>query len=72
MTIGRPQVTHLPRLFHLQLALIALATASWGEPSQSQYHIQTDEGPERYFRFQTDNGQFRKEKRLQDGTVIGK
>ncbi|XP_075160367.1 uncharacterized protein LOC142233356 [Haematobia irritans] len=36
-----------------------------------QYHIQTDEGPERYFRFQTDNGQFRKEKRLQDGTVIG-
>jgi hypothetical protein len=23
------------------------------------------------FRFQTDNGQFRKEKRLQDGTVIG-
>ncbi|KAH8398849.1 hypothetical protein KR222_008772, partial [Zaprionus bogoriensis] len=53
------------------LALIALAGASWGEPSQSQYHIQTDEGPERYFRFQTDNGQFRKEKRLQDGTVIG-
>lgn len=36
-----------------------------------QYHIQTDEGPERYFRFQTNNGQFRKEKRLQDGTVIG-
>ncbi|KAL7733843.1 hypothetical protein ACLKA6_011560 [Drosophila palustris] len=46
-------------------------TASWGDSSQSQYHIQTDEGPERYFRFQTDNGQFRKEKRLQDGTVIG-
>uniref|UniRef100_A0A1B0FLG8 Uncharacterized protein n=1 Tax=Glossina morsitans morsitans TaxID=37546 RepID=A0A1B0FLG8_GLOMM len=36
-----------------------------------QYHIQTDEGPERYFRYQTHNGQFRKEKRLQDGTVIG-
>ncbi|XP_064545842.1 uncharacterized protein LOC135433618 [Drosophila montana] len=54
-----------------QLALVALAAASWGDASQSQYHIQTDEGPERYFRFQTDNGQFRKEKRLQDGTVIG-
>ncbi|EDW19623.2 uncharacterized protein LOC6583479 [Drosophila mojavensis] len=53
------------------LALVALAAASWGDASQSQYHIQTDEGPERYFRFQTDNGQFRKEKRLQDGTVIG-
>ncbi|ALC43030.1 CG1136 [Drosophila busckii] len=49
----------------------ALVSASWGEAGQSQYHIQTDEGPERYFRFQTDNGQFRKEKRLQDGTVIG-
>lgn len=48
------------------------ANASWGSPDSNQYHIQTDEGPERYFRYQTDNGQFRKEKRLQDGTVIGK
>ena len=40
--------------------------------SSGQYHIQTDEGPERYFKYQTDNGQYRKEKRLQDGTVIGK
>ncbi|XP_043071256.1 uncharacterized protein LOC6570734 [Drosophila grimshawi] len=55
----------------IRLALVALAAGSWGDASQSQYHIQTDEGPERYFRFQTDNGQFRKEKRLQDGTVIG-
>ena len=45
--------------------------ASWGTPESSQYHIQTDEGPERYFKYQTDNGQYRKEKRLQDGTVIG-
>ncbi|XP_076059805.1 uncharacterized protein LOC143036392 [Oratosquilla oratoria] len=36
-----------------------------------QYHIQTDEGPDRYFRYQTHNGQFRKEKRLDDGTVFG-
>ncbi|XP_001353661.4 uncharacterized protein [Drosophila pseudoobscura] len=60
----------------LLLAFVALAAFTSGigasqSPSSSQYHIQTDEGPERYFRFQTDNGQFRKEKRLQDGTVIG-
>ncbi|CAL4092784.1 unnamed protein product, partial [Meganyctiphanes norvegica] len=36
-----------------------------------QYHIQSDEGPDRYFRFQTYNGQYRKEKRREDGTVIG-
>ncbi|XP_043647340.1 uncharacterized protein LOC122616105 [Drosophila teissieri] len=55
------------------LAVVALAAVASGSqtPSANQYHIQTDEGPERYFRFQTDSGQFRKEKRLQDGTVIG-
>ncbi|KAK8394062.1 hypothetical protein O3P69_006335 [Scylla paramamosain] len=37
----------------------------------TQYHIQTDEGPDRYFRFQTYTGQYRKEKRLEDGTVFG-
>ena len=37
----------------------------------TQYHIQTDEGKERFFRFQTYNGQYRKERRLDDGTVIG-
>ncbi|XP_071522898.1 uncharacterized protein [Panulirus ornatus] len=36
-----------------------------------QYHIQTDTAPDRYFRFQTYSGQFRKEKRLDDGTVFG-
>ncbi|CAO1319965.1 unnamed protein product [Diamesa tonsa] len=51
--------------------VIQLTTANWGTPGSSQYHIQTDEGPERYFRYQTDNGQFRKEKRLKDGTVVG-
>lgn len=56
----------------LQFALsINSSVASYGTPGTGQYHIQTDEGPERFFRFQTDNGQFRKEKRLQDGTVIG-
>ena len=45
--------------------------SGWSATPNTQYHIQTDEGPERYFRFQTLNGQFRKEKRLEDGTVIG-
>ncbi|XP_040153666.1 sialidase [Anopheles arabiensis] len=58
-------------LFGLHLVYLDGANASWGSPDSNQYHIQTDEGPERYFRYQTDNGQFRKEKRLQDGTVIG-
>lgn len=47
---------------------------SWAkdwDASNNQYHIQTDEGPERYFRYQTLSGQYRKEKRLEDGTVIG-
>lgn len=51
---------------------ICAVNANWGSPDSSQYHIQTDEGDERFFRYQTDNGQFRKEKRLKDGTVIGK
>lgn len=45
--------------------------ADWGSSDSNQYHIQTDEGPERFFRYQTDSGQFRNEKRLKDGTVIG-
>lgn len=51
--------------------IIQLSHANWGTPGSGQYHIQTDEGPERFFRYQTDSGQFRKEKRLKDGTVIG-
>lgn len=43
----------------------------WNTAPNTQYHIQTDEGPERYFRYQTLSGQYRKEKRLQDGTVVG-
>ncbi|XP_067646690.1 uncharacterized protein [Eurosta solidaginis] len=53
------------------MSLLVAVECSWGSPGDGQYHIQTDEGPERYFRFQTDNGQFRKERRLQDGTVVG-
>ncbi|XP_037044710.1 uncharacterized protein LOC119080450 isoform X2 [Bradysia coprophila] len=59
--------------FSAVILLIAFngSTANWGTPGSGQYHIQTDEGPERFFRYQTDSGQFRKEKRLEDGTVIG-
>jgi len=43
----------------------------WDTSPNTQYHIQTDEGPERYFKYQTISGQYRKEKRLADGTVVG-
>ncbi|XP_045472444.1 DNA-directed RNA polymerase II subunit RPB1 [Harmonia axyridis] len=46
-------------------------SSPWNDPTTNQFHIQTDEGPERYFKYQTQNGQYRKEKRLEDGTVIG-
>nr|CAD7261864.1 unnamed protein product [Timema shepardi] len=46
-------------------------TGGWNSAPNTQYHIQTDEGDERYFRYQTISGQYRKEKRLQDGTVVG-
>ncbi|TRY76440.1 hypothetical protein TCAL_00059 [Tigriopus californicus] len=38
---------------------------------QLQYHVQTDQGPERFFRFQTLSGQYRKEQILPDGSVVG-
>ena len=36
-----------------------------------QYHIQTDQGPTRFFRFQTLSGQYRREQRHPDGSVTG-
>ncbi|XP_055378754.1 mucin-5AC [Condylostylus longicornis] len=57
-------------IFVILMLYTAVCNAYWGTGT-GQYHIQTDEGNERYFRYQTDNGQYRKEKRLQDGTVIG-
>ncbi|XP_075970533.1 uncharacterized protein LOC142972953 isoform X2 [Anticarsia gemmatalis] len=36
-----------------------------------QFHIQTDEDDDRYFIYQTHNGQYRKERRLKDGSVVG-
>lgn len=48
-----------------------VSSTPWNDPTNNQFHIQTDEGPERYFKYQTQNGQYRKEKRLEDGTVIG-
>ncbi len=36
-----------------------------------QYHVQTDQGDERFFRFQTESGQYRNEKRHPDGSVTG-
>ncbi|CAG0880936.1 unnamed protein product [Darwinula stevensoni] len=54
------------------VVLLAVLSPLWAySPYPSNYHIQTDEGLERYFRYQTYNGQFRKEKRLEDGTQVG-
>lgn len=53
------------------IGVISAKIDGWDTSPNTQYHIQTDEGPERYFRYQTISGQYRKEKRLQDGTVIG-
>jgi len=52
------------------LCLSEAAYSGW-KNKPTQYHIQTDEGKSRYFRYQTYNGQYRKERRLDDGTVVG-
>merc|ERR1711936_878443 len=58
------------------LMLVALAQGQ-GAPlgpaplGPAQYHIQTDQGPTRFFRFQTLTGQYRKEQRHLDGSVTG-
>ena len=48
-------------------------TKGQGAPfsSPGQYHIQTDQGPNRFFRFQTATGQYREEQRHLDGSVTG-
>lgn len=58
-------------IFMTVIGVISAKIDGWDTSPNTQYHIQTDEGPERYFRYQTISGQYRKEKRLQDGTVIG-
>ncbi|XP_022175931.1 uncharacterized protein LOC111037581 isoform X2 [Myzus persicae] len=62
---------------HVVVILAILGTVAskidggWDTEPNTQYHIQTDEGPERYFKYQTISGQYRKERRLQDGSVVG-
>lgn len=57
----------------LVCACSALAALDGYSPQQDpdQFHIQTDEDDERYFLYQTHNGQYRKERRLKDGSVVG-
>lgn len=59
--------------FVLLCACSALAALDGWSPQQDpdQFHIQTDEDNERYFLYQTHNGQYRKERRLKDGSVVG-
>ncbi|CAH1715431.1 unnamed protein product [Aphis gossypii] len=71
------RVARLTYLFYCVFQLAILGTVAskidggWDTEPNTQYHIQTDEGPERYFKYQTISGQYRKERRLQDGSVVG-
>ncbi|XP_023950130.2 uncharacterized protein LOC112054537 [Bicyclus anynana] len=60
-------------LLLLMCACSALAALDGYSAQQDpdQFHIQTDEDDERYFLYQTHNGQYRKERRLKDGSVVG-
>ncbi|XP_038210193.1 uncharacterized protein LOC119831040 [Zerene cesonia] len=60
-------------LLILMCACSALAALDGYSAQQDpdQFHIQTDEDDERYFLYQTHNGQYRKERRLKDGSVVG-
>ncbi|CAB0030355.1 unnamed protein product [Trichogramma brassicae] len=69
--VPRNGYTYVIAVLALTAEEIEAERSGWNVDPETQYHIQTDEGPERYFRFQTLNGQYRKEKRLQDGTVVG-
>ena len=53
------------------MALTQGQGALFANPTPAQYHIQTDQGPERFFRFQTLTGQYRREQRHLDGSVTG-
>ncbi|XP_059082768.1 uncharacterized protein LOC131880217 isoform X2 [Tigriopus californicus] len=70
-------MTHLRGIliacFLCQVALSKPLQRAPGTPDnpQLQYHVQTDQGPERFFRFQTLSGQYRKEQILPDGSVVG-
>ncbi|XP_001949030.2 uncharacterized protein LOC100169609 isoform X1 [Acyrthosiphon pisum] len=71
------EIARLTYLFYCVFQLAILGTVAskidggWDTEPNTQYHIQTDEGPERYFKYQTISGQYRKERRLQDGSVVG-
>ena len=50
----------------------SIVSCSIGDTSLRSLFIMTlDEGPERFFRFQTETGQYREEKRHLDGSVTG-
>ena len=46
-------------------------TPTTTEFTPTQFHIQTDTGDNRFFKYQTWNGSFRKEVTLDDGSIVG-
>jgi len=59
----------------LTLSVVVLSQLTQQAPQfgqeAAQYHIQTDQGSNRFFRFQTHTGQYRKEVRHDDGSQEG-
>ncbi|CAG0879869.1 unnamed protein product [Cyprideis torosa] len=56
----------------LTTLLLDGAVGDLGHPKAPQNsHVQNDEGPDRYFSFESENGQFRKEYRTPNGTQFG-
>merc|ERR1711863_234231 len=63
-----PRHTMASTRLTLQVLISAVVVLGQQAP---QYHIQTDQGADRFFRFQTASGQYRKEVRHEDGTQEG-
>merc|ERR1712228_61133 len=68
---GSPPCHTMAYSFCLTLQVLVASTVVVLGQQAPQYHIQTDQGADRFFRFQTASGQYRKEVRHEDGTQEG-
>merc|ERR1712032_403533 len=68
---GSPPCRTMAYSFCLTLQVLVASTVVVLGQQAPQYHIQTDQGADRFFRFQTASGQYRKEVRHEDGTQEG-
>merc|ERR1712222_82426 len=68
---GSPPCRTMAYSFCLTLQVLVASTVVVLGQQAPQYHIQTDQGADRFFRFQTASGQYRKEVRHEDGSQEG-